>query len=166
MTIRIILIMCIYLFISCKSEVNKRNYVHSNEENVNSFYEKSEQQTISQDEEDDDGYEYKDGIYCASVEYYDPNTGTSSTYTLNIDVENDNLVTIHWPNGGWLDESHFISEDISSGSCSFTSDKGYEYNVTILGQNCQFTDSSISEDFSDEEEIDIEGEVQPDEETE
>jgi hypothetical protein len=44
---------------------------------------------------------------------------------------------IHWPNGGRLDESHFISEDIYSGSCSFTSDKGYEYNVTILGKNCQ-----------------------------
>lgn len=158
--------MCIYLFISCKSEVNKRNYVHSNEENVNSFYEKSEQQTISQDEEDDDGYEYKDGIYCASVEYYNPNTGTSNTYTLNIEVENDNLVTIHWPNGGWLDESHFISEDISSGACSFTSDKGYEYIVTILGKNCQFTDSSISEDFNEEQEMDIEEEVQPDEEIE
>lgn len=166
MTIRVILIICIYLFISCKSDVNKRYYVNSNGDNANSFYEKSDQQNILEDEKDDDGYEYKDGMYCASVEYYNPNTGTSSTYTLNIEVESDNLVTIHWPNGGWLDESHFISEDISSGTCSFTSDKGYEYNVTILGKNCQFTDSSISEDFNEEQEIDIEDEVQPDEEIE
>ncbi|WP_346068445.1 hypothetical protein [Sphingobacterium siyangense] len=165
MTIRAILIICIYLFISCKLDVNKRYYVNSNEDNTNSFYEKSDHQ-ILEDEKDNDGYEYKDGMYCASVEYYNPNTATSSTYTLNIEVESDNLVIIHWPNGGWLDESHFISEDISSGTCSFTSDKGYEYNVTILGKNCQFTDSSISEDFNEEQEIDIEDEVQPDEEIE
>ena len=140
--------------------------MNSNEDNVYSFYEKSEKQNVFDHEEDDKGYEYKDGIYCATVEYYNPNTGTSSTYTLNIEVESDNLVTIHWPNGGWLDESHFISEEISSGTCSFTSDKGYEYNVAILGKNCQFTDSSISEDFNEEQEIDIEDEVQPDEEIE
>ena len=158
--------MCIYLFTSCKSDVNKGNYAYSTEDNPNSVYEKSEQQNMLEDEEHDDGYEYKKGMYCASVEYYNPNTGTSGSYTLNIEVENDNLVTIHWPNGGWLDESHFISEDISNGSCSFTSDKGNEYNVTILGQNCQFTDRSISEDFSGEDEMDIEEEAEIDEETE
>lgn len=158
--------MCIYLFTCCKTDVNKGNYAYSTEDNANSVYEKSEQQNMLEDEEDDDGYEYKDGMYCASVEYYNPNTGTSGSYTLNIEVENDNLVTIHWPNGGWLDESHFISEDISNGSCSFTSDKGNEYNITILGQNCQFTDRSISEDFSGEDEMDIEEEAEIDEETE
>ena len=166
MTIRAIFIMCIYLFASCKADVNNKNYVYSTEDNGNSFYEKSEQLNIPEDEEDDDRYEYSDGMYCATVEYYNPNTGTNNSYTLNIEIENDNLVTIHWPNGGWLDESHFISEDISSGSCSFTSDKGNEYNVTILGQNCQFTDRSISEDFSGEDEMDIEGEEEVDEETE
>ena len=166
MNIRAIFIICIYLFASCKADVNNKNYVYSTEDNGNSFYEKSEQQNIPEDEEDDDRYEYKDGMYCATVEYYNPNTGTNSSYTLNIEIENDNLVTIHWPNGGWLDESHFISEDISSGSCSFTSDKGNEYNVTILGQNCQFTDSSISEDFSGDDEMDIDEEEEVDEETE
>lgn len=158
--------MCIYLFTSCKSDVNKGYYAYSTEDNPNSVYEKSEQQNMLEDEEDDDGYEYKDGMYCASVEYYNPNTGTSGSYTLNIEVENDNLVTIHWSNGCWLDESHFISEDISNGSCSFISDKGNEYNLTILGQKCQFTDSSISEDFSGEDEMDIEEEAEIDEETE
>ena len=41
------------------------------------------------------------------------------------------MVQIDWPNGGWLDETHFISEDISSGECSFTSDRGYKYTVTL-----------------------------------
>ncbi len=159
--------MCIYLFTCCKSDVNERNYFYSTENNGNSFYEKPKEQDILKngEEKDDDGYEYKDEMYCATVEYYNPNTGTSSSYTLNIEVENDNLVTIYWPNGGWLDESHFISEDISSGSCSFTSDRGYEYNVIILGQNCQFTDNSISEDFKDDD-ANIEEDMEVDEETE
>jgi hypothetical protein len=39
---------------------------------------------------------------------------------------------IHFPNGGWLDDSHFDPPDISEGSASFTSDRGYEYDVQIL----------------------------------
>lgn len=39
---------------------------------------------------------------------------------------------------GWLDERHFNAENISGGSCSFTSDKGYDYEVTIIGQGWLF----------------------------
>ena len=75
--------------------------------------------------------EYSDGTWCASVDYYNPNTGSSNTYSLDVEIEDGELVQINWSNGGWLDESHFSREDISSGECSFTSDKGYEYNVTL-----------------------------------
>jgi hypothetical protein len=52
-------------------------------------------------------------------------------------VESNELTTIYWGNGGWLDEDHFSSEELDSdGSCSFTSDKGYEYTVTIIGTDC------------------------------
>src|ERR1044072_2494242 len=44
--------------------------------------------------------EYQDGTYCAEVEYYYSKTGTNSTYTLNVDIENGELVKIYWPNGG------------------------------------------------------------------
>lgn len=73
------------------------------------------------------------GTYCAEVEYYNPNTGSTNTYELDVEVENGYLTQINWPNGGWLDETHFTSEDISSGECSFSSDRGYEYTV-ILGE--------------------------------
>ncbi|MEX6691025.1 hypothetical protein QTN47_26185 [Danxiaibacter flavus] len=75
--------------------------------------------------------DYADGIWCADVEYYNPNTGTRHTYELNVEVENGQLIRINWPNGGWLDESHFISEDIGDGECSFISDKGYHYQITL-----------------------------------
>lgn len=95
---------------------------------------------------------YSDGTYCAEVSYYNPNTGNSSTYTLEVEIEDDELTTIHWPNGGWLDNSHFSSTDISGGSASFTSDRGYDYTVTITGEggNC-YTSSYIDEDEQDED---------------
>lgn len=97
---------------------------------------------------------YPDGTYCADVEYYNSNTGTRNTYTLNVEVENNELTIVHWPNGGWLDESHFTPQELDSdGSCSFTSDTGYEYQIQINGPECSFTDESrISRDVEDDKE--------------
>lgn len=75
--------------------------------------------------------EYPDGTYCAEVEYYNPNTGTRNTYDLDVAVEDGDLTVINWPNGGWLDDTHFSPENISSGEVQFTSDKGYQYTVTL-----------------------------------
>ena len=83
-----------------------------------------------------DDYDVLDGEYCAEIEYYNPNTGTNSTYTLNVLVEDDYLVEIYWANGGRLDTDHFYAEHIGDGYCSFTSDKGYEYEVTLYGDPC------------------------------
>jgi len=99
-----------------------------------------------------DGFE--DGSYCADVSYYNPNTGTSNTYTLEVEVENNEVVQINWGNGGWMDEDHFYPEDLDdSGYCSFSSDKGYDYTVQITGQDCGGTDeSSIESDMQEDEE--------------
>ena len=72
------------------------------------------------------------GKHCAKVEYYNPRTGTRSTYTLPVEVQNNKLVKIYWNNGGWLDDSHFTPPRIKKGKASFTTDKGYKYKVTIL----------------------------------
>lgn len=108
---------------SCK---NEKDY------NIkDSFYSSPEETTL----EDEEGYSTSEknfnGTYCAEVEYYNPNTGTRNTYDLDVEVEDGYLVQINWPNGGWLDETHFTSEDISSGECEFRSDKGYRYTVTL-----------------------------------
>ena len=75
---------------------------------------------------------YKDGLYCAEVKYYNPNTGKRTTYQLNVEVEQSKLVVMHWPNGGRLDDTHFNPERIRDGRCRFTSDKGYEYSVKLF----------------------------------
>lgn len=80
---------------------------------------------------------YKDGSYCAEIQYYNPKTCTRSTYTLPIDVKDNKLVKINWSNGGWLDETHFTPPNISTGEASFTTDRGYKYQVKIINKNCK-----------------------------
>jgi hypothetical protein len=90
---------------------------------------------------EDDGYE--DGTYCADVTYYNPNTGTNNTYTLEVEVESNELIKIYLSNGGWLDEDHFSAEELDeNGYCSFTGDKGREYEIQITGKDCGITEQS------------------------
>ncbi|MEN2401038.1 hypothetical protein GKZ90_0014725 [Flavobacterium sp. MC2016-06] len=95
---------------------------------------------------EEDGY--PDGTYCAEIDYYYSETGTSSTYTLLVEIENNELTEIHWPNGGWLDNSHFTPPDISSGEASFTSDRGVDYTIKIIGNDgdCSTTTYVTNED--------------------
>ena len=75
-------------------------------------------------------------------------TGTRSTYTLNVEVESNEVTVIQWTNGGWLDSSHFSPEMLdSSGSCSFTTYDGKQYDVQITGSECSNTDNTqVSDD--------------------
>jgi hypothetical protein len=92
-----------------------------------------------EDEWAEEEQSYPDGEYCADVEYYNSNTGTRSTYTLNVEVEDNELVTIYWRNGGWLDDDHFYPSELDDGGwCEFTSDRGYDYEVQINGDPCSF----------------------------
>lgn len=93
-----------------------------------------------EDEAREDG-SFEDGKYCAEVQYYNPSTGTRNTYDLDVEVAGGALTVIHWPNNGWLDNSHFNPEDITDGISVFHSDKGYEYTV-ILGKlgGCGYAD--------------------------
>jgi hypothetical protein len=98
---------------------------------------------------------YQDGTYCSNVEYYNPSTGTRNTYQLNVEVENNAVVKIIFPNGGWLDDDHFSPQELDrSGYCSFTSDNNNEYVINITGSECDFTDESrlrrdVEDDISD-----------------
>jgi len=76
---------------------------------------------------------YPDGTYCAEVTYYNPNTGKESHYLLAVEVENNEIIKIEFPNGGWMDTDHFNNAELDdNGSTSFTSDKGYDYEIQIV----------------------------------
>lgn len=114
---KILILLLILATVSCKN----KNRSYSNSSSSYSNYEDNE-----------DGY--ADGTYCAEIEYFYSKTGTRSTYTLEVEIENNELVIIHWPNGGWLDDSHFYPPDISDGYADFESDEGVEYTVEITGE--------------------------------
>jgi hypothetical protein len=107
----------------------------------------AESDTSAETEDSAPASGYADGTYCAEVTYYYSPTGTNSTYTLLVDVQDNHLVKIHWPNGGWLDETHYNGPDIEDGDASFTSDVGANYNVRIQGEegSCSLDSNAIGE---------------------
>ena len=136
-------------------------FIVSCKKNSDSSYENGNISEIDTEEVTDDNDfqtyysqtgEYPDGTYCSEIEYYNPSTGTRSTYDLDVEVEDGELTVIHWPNGGWLDETHFSPEDISDGECEFKSDRGYRYTVTLQQfGGCGYTDDyKIRNDVNDE----------------
>ena len=137
----IFILLLIFTALGCKN--NKDNY-----ENTSSFFSTHEESE----------YGYSDGTYCAEIEYYYSKTGTRSTYTLEVEIEDNQLTVIHWPNGGWLDDSHFYPPDISDGYAEFESDKGVEYTVEITWDegDCYLSNNAPSESsFVDDEEDQI-----------
>lgn len=56
---------------------------------------------------------FADDSYTASVQYYNPDTDYSATYTLTVEVEDCEVVQINFPNGGWLDDSHITPAELN-----------------------------------------------------
>lgn len=82
---------------------------------------------------------FPDDTYCAEVEYYNPDTGTHSSYTLTVFVESNEIKQINFPSGGWMDRDHFSGAELDEdGHANFESDKGYEYEIKVIGssRNC------------------------------
>lgn len=120
MTRTLIIIFGFILLLGCKEKKNNSERTNRNSQSeYNSDYEENE----------DDNWV---GEYCADIEYYNPNTGTSSDYTLTIEVSDNELEQINWPNGGYLDDFSSVEFD-EDGYAEFTSDKGYDYTVQITG---------------------------------
>ena len=131
-----ILYIALLFSVSCSNskngdEINETTTVEQNSEanedksGSNSDEKINDQNSISES--------FPDDTYSADVEYYNPNIGRTSYYTLDVEVV-DNIVTvIHFSNGGWLDETHIISggELDENGRTTIESDKGYYYTVPI-----------------------------------
>ena len=96
-----------------------------------------------------DGFE--DGTYCAEVDYYNPNTGTNNTYTLEVEVQYNEVVKILFGNGGWLDSDHMTPQTLDeNGECVITTDRNYEYAIKITGKYCDYPDN-----INPEEDVDL-----------
>lgn len=119
----IIAILIIVSYQSCKKNTSKSNSYNSER----TYFE-------------DDDKTYEDDTYCADVEYYNPDTGFSNDYTLNVDVEYNEVVKIHF-SSGWLDDSEFSSEELDAdGYCEIILFDGREFTIQITGSECSFND--------------------------
>ena len=73
-----------------------------------------------------------DGKHPATVNYSNPGTSFSNTYTLQVGVKDCKVNTIYFNNGGWLDESHITAGELSfDGSADIKGENGKTYHIQI-----------------------------------
>ena len=83
-------------------------------------------------DESSEGSEIEDGTHSATVYYNNPQTGYSATYTLDVEVEDGQVIQIDFPNGGYIDSDHITPEALNSdGECTIYGDDGKTYCIHI-----------------------------------
>jgi hypothetical protein len=109
----------------------------------------------SPDPDDSGGNEnsaFPDGTYSATVEYYNPETGYSATYTLDVDVQDGQVVEIHFPKGGYLDEHHITPADLDEdGDAEVEGEDGKTYSIHIEGQAAGEEPQDDADDSDDDQ---------------
>jgi len=74
------------------------------------------------------GCDLDNDTYSATVEYNNPTTSYSATYTLDVVVSNCQVTQIDFPNGGYLDEDHITPADIDdNGDATVEGEEGKTY---------------------------------------
>ena len=122
----------LFVLVTLLSSCNDSNNRSSNDTNSN-YYDESDD--YSEYEEDDTYYEeegFEDGTYSATVDYYNPETGYSATYTLDVEVEDNQVTIIYFPNDGYLDDDHIWPDELDKdGFVSIEGEKDKTYDVQI-----------------------------------
>lgn len=144
------IITCCTIFLSCKDNIVKQpevpksdNSPIENSSTNNSIEPKSER--LQSVEHSNKGYQsdcgYADGSYSAEVDYYNPKTGFTNTYELDVEVEDCNVIEIDFPKGGWLDDSHIEPTAIDDdGNASIDDDRGRNFDVHLSENDKQTKD--------------------------
>lgn len=132
------LVICFILFsCSSKSDNNSSNDNNSTDNNsYNGSREENDEPDEESDYESDEEYsgecKFEDGTYSATVDYYNPETNYSNTYTLDVEVEDCQVVQINFPNDGYLDEDHISAADLDeNGNAAVDGENGKTYEVQI-----------------------------------
>lgn len=130
-----VLSLTLFLFYNCNTNnVKNHKYKHADYGGTNDL-------GFSND------YIFNDGEYCAEVLVYNPNTSKNSNYKLTVRIQDNHLIKIYYPNGGWLDNSHFEPPKTNDNQIyEFTDDRGYEYTVAILNDVNECNKVTISDD--------------------
>jgi hypothetical protein len=123
------------VLLSCSSKSND-NPTSEGISTENESVESNEEGHIEDNETNDQDYsdecKFDDGTYSATVDYYNPETNYSNTYTLDVEVENCQVIQINFPNDGYLDEDHISAADLDEdGNASVDGENGKTYEVQI-----------------------------------
>ena len=129
------------LLISCNSKSSENNSDESSNNSYSTEQESSEEEASystgesendEELEENNSGCKFEDGNYSATVDYNNPETGYSATYTLDVEVQDCQVVQINFPNDGYLDEDHISYADIDEdGRASVDGEDGKTYEIQI-----------------------------------
>jgi hypothetical protein len=82
----------------------------------------------STDVDEDDGESLEEGAHEATVDYYNPSTGWSNTYDLDVEVEDGRVTEIRFPNGGYITADEELDDE---GNATVYDDEGREYEVHV-----------------------------------
>ncbi len=130
------------LFIILITSCNTKGEVNTGENNSLSTEQNFDEDEINETEEhnvdysfsedSNSGCKYEDGTYSATVDYNNSETGYSATYSLDVEVQDCQIVQINFPNDGYLDDDHISHADIEEdGSASVTGEDGKTYEIQI-----------------------------------
>ena len=123
----------LFIIITILTSCNNSNDKSSTDRNSNYYKESSEYNDYEENE--DDYYEeegFEDDTYSATVDYYNPETGYSATYTLDVEVEDNQVTIIYFPNDGYLDDDHIWPDELDeNGFVSIEGEEGKTYDVQI-----------------------------------
>jgi len=125
-----------FLLLSCtskKSDKKQEAESTSSQSSYSSDDESEENENNGEStESSDSGCKIEDGTYSATVDYNNPETGYSATYTLDVEVQDCQVVQIDFPSGGHLDEDHISPADLDEdGHASVDGEDGKTYEVQI-----------------------------------
>ncbi len=116
---------------SSKSENKKRSDYSSSYSNSSDYEDENNDESDGTSEYKSD-CKFEDGTYSATVDYYNPETGYSATYTLDVDVQDCQVIQINFPNDGYLDEDHISYADIDEyGTATVYGEDGKTYEIQI-----------------------------------
>ena len=118
---------------SCTSKTENRQGSNSS---TNSYSSSSSNYDDVDESEETNEYsadcKFEDGTYSATVDYNNPETGYSATYTLDVEVQDCQVVQINFPNDGYLDEDHISYADIDENdNATVDGEDGKTYEIQI-----------------------------------
>jgi hypothetical protein len=128
-----ILLLVFFQACSSKSDRQSGNYSSTSYDRSSSDYSDEEEYNYENDDySSNSGCKFEDGTYSATVDYYNPKTGYSQTYTLDVEVEDCEVVQINFPNGGWLDSDHITPAELDyDGTCTVYGEDGKTFEIQI-----------------------------------